>query len=126
MQEPTNKEPRKKKRRGPAPTPEEQKRKKRISVYLTGAEYAELLGRVNHKDDLSPYMRAQAFAGKTRYSVKVPELNLQAYADLARAAANLNQLARYLNGGDLLGIPEIQDALHTFRLALIQQGRTGR
>lgn len=111
-----------KRRRGPAPTPEQQKRKKRISVYLTDVEYSELLSRVNHKDDLAPYMRAQAFAGKTPYSVKVPEINLQAYAELARAAANLNQIARSLNEGSPVDISTLQEALHAFRLGLIKQG----
>ncbi|MNO01967.1 hypothetical protein D3C81_2222460 [compost metagenome] len=69
-------------------------------------------------------MRAQAFAGKTPYSVKVPEINLQAYAELARAAANLNQIAKAMNEGAPLELQQIQEALHAFRLALIRQGGT--
>jgi len=32
----------------------------------------------------------------------VPQVNIQAYGELARTAANLNQLTRHLNEGDAL------------------------
>lgn len=109
-----------KRRRGPAPSPEQQKRKTRISVYLTDAEYSELLSRVKHKDDLAPYMRAQAFTGKTPLSVEVPAVNLKTYAELARAAGNLNQIARHLNGGEAVDMIAIQQALEAFRQSLVR------
>lgn len=111
-----------KKRRGPEPIPAEQKRGKRISVYLTGAEYAELLSRVKSKDDLAPYIRAQAFAGKTPVAVEVPAINLRVYAELARVASNLNQISRKLNAADIVDVSQLQTELHAFRLALISQG----
>lgn len=49
----------------------------------------------------------------------VPEVNQQAYSELARAASNLNQLAHHLNIGGHVDMQEVLDALGNFRLRLI-------
>ncbi|EXF94318.1 hypothetical protein HK44_002150 [Pseudomonas fluorescens HK44] len=90
-------------------------------MYFNEVEYIELCGRVKKRIELCDYIRAQVFAGKTPYSVTVPELNLQAYSELARAAANLNQIARQLNiDSDPFDFDQLRKELHAFRMALIQ------
>lgn len=111
-----------KKKYGTEPIPAQDKRQKRLNVFFSDAEYAELLTRVKRKSGLSAYIRSQAIAGKTQLSVVVPEINLKAYAELARTAANLNQLARKLNSSDIIDLTQLQAELHAFRLALIRQG----
>jgi hypothetical protein len=49
----------------------------------------------------------------------VPTFNLEAWQDLARAAANLNQIAAHLNGGGQLDLPRLRAALDDFRERLI-------
>lgn len=112
-----------KKKYGPEPIPAQDKRQKRLNVFFSQAEYAELLTRVKRKSGLSAYIRSQAIAGKTQLSVVVPEINLKAYAELARAAGNLNQLARKLNAADIIDVSQLQTELHAFRLALISGGQ---
>lgn len=102
------------------PKPKEEKRNRRVSVYFTDAEYAELLTRVKTPGELSPYARHQLFAGKTPYSVAIPEINLKAYGELGQAASNLNQIARKLNGGEALALADLMKDLEAFRLALIE------
>ena len=116
-------QPERKKKYGPEPIPAQDKRKKRLNVFFSDAEYAELLTRVKRKSGLSSYIRSQAIAGKTQLSVVVPEINLKAYAELARAAGNLNQLARKLNASDIIDVSQLQTELHAFRLALVSGGQ---
>ena len=49
----------------------------------------------------------------------VPELNAGAWVELATASANLNQIAKKLNGGESLEIDEIREQLSQFRAALL-------
>lgn len=49
----------------------------------------------------------------------VPAINAQAWAELARAAANLNQIARALNAGEKIERGGLRDQLNRFRAALI-------
>lgn len=51
--------------------------------------------------------------------VQVPEVNRQAYASLARSAANLNQIAHKLNISQHIEMREALDALREFRQRLI-------
>ena len=105
--------------RGPAPRPASEKRSKRVSVYFTDAEYADLLKRVQAPGDLSHYARHQMFAGKTPYRLVVPEINLKAYSELGRIASNINQIARKLNSADIIDLNALLDELGALRLALI-------
>lgn len=50
---------------------------------------------------------------------QVPELNQGAWIELAKPAANLNQIALKLNVGELPEIAEIREQLSAFRAALI-------
>lgn len=112
-----------KRRRGPAPIPVGDKRYNRLNVFFSDAEYAELLSRVKIKSRLSSYVRRQAIAGQTELTVEVPQINIKAYAELARVANNLNQIARKLNAADIIDISQLLVELQTFRKALI--GRPG-
>ena len=110
----------KRRKRGPEPIPLASKRENRLNVFFSDAELADLLSRVKRKSQLSSYVRRQAIAGKTQLSVEVPAVNLQVYAELARAAGNLNQIARHLNGGEAVDMMAIQQALEAFRQSLIR------
>lgn len=109
----------KNKKPGPAPIPPELKRNKRISVYLSDAEYVDLVQRVP-KSDLCNYIRAQVFSGKTPYRVAIPEINLKAYSELGRVASNINQIARKLHSSDIIDLSLLQAELDALRLALIE------
>lgn len=124
LQEPPKKAPAKGKKRGPEPKPGHEKRSRRISVYVTDAEYAELLTRVETRIELAVYARHQLLAGKKAYRLVVPELNIQAYQELARAAGNLNQISKHLNGGEALAVVEVLQVLELFRQSLVRRPRT--
>lgn len=49
----------------------------------------------------------------------VPEINLLAWQNLARASANLNQLTHRANAGESFKIEELSEQLEQFRAALI-------
>ena len=103
-------------RRGPAPLPAAEKRQHCVSVRLNADELARLDG-VRGQFQRGEWLRMAAL---DRLPPTVPELNRQAWADLARAAANLNQLARHLNEGrGSTDADAIRSELSAFRLALI-------
>lgn len=54
-----------------------------------------------------------------RLPPSVPAINREAWRELARAAANLNQLARYLNEGGRLDVGVVLSELAEFRRRLI-------
>lgn len=107
-----------KRRRGPKPDPVK-KRDIRVNVYLSTHEHQKLLEKVGCKPELSAYFRDTALSSRRRARIVVPELNAEAYAALARAAANLNQIARKLNTEGVSNADAIREALHDFRLSLI-------
>lgn len=51
--------------------------------------------------------------------VSVPEINQQAYAELARSASNLNQIAHHLNSKGDIEVTQVLNALRDFRLMII-------
>jgi hypothetical protein len=117
---------------GPAPLPEEDKRRHQFGVYFNDAELAVLLERAvpsgtEGKSDLGirryvgRYLRNAALG--TLPNKKVPDLNRAAWRELSRAAANLNQIAHHLNSGGDANHAEIMAALAEFRRSLI--GDTG-
>ena len=111
-----------KRRYGPLPKPEEEKRNRRISVYLTDAEYSKLLKRVRTPGELSAYTRHQLFAGKKPYIVSVPETNYAAWAATAGLANNLNQLVRKLGGVGVVDadLQAVRDLVRELRAALLE------
>ena len=94
-------------KRGPAPKPDEEKRQVRVSVYFTPKELADLDVRRGGMER-SEWLRRAGL--DKRLAPAIPELNREAWAALARTAANLNQIARSMNAAgqvhdaDLVGI----------------------
>ncbi|MEF3194263.1 MAG: mobilization protein [Halothiobacillaceae bacterium] len=104
-------------RRGPAPLAAADKRVHTVAVRLTAAELAQL----DHRRAMvsmqrGEYLRAAALH---RLPPVVPELNREAWAALARAAASLNQIAHRLNAGDAIPLAEVRAMLDAFRRELI-------
>ena len=87
----------KRRRRGPAPLDATDKRGHTVSVRLNDAELARL---DSQRDAVQmqrgEYLRAAALH---RLPPTIPEVNREAWAALARTAANLNQIAHRLNVG---------------------------
>ncbi len=81
----------------------EDRRTERVALYLTLAERAELERRtaITGWRDVGAYVRRAIMAQRSPRAT-VPQLNVQAYGELARTAANLNQLTRHLNEGGAL------------------------
>ncbi len=81
----------------------EDRRTERVALYLTLAERAELERRTAMTGwrDVGAYVRRAIMAQRSPRAT-VPQLNVQAYGELARMAANLNQLTRHLNEGGAL------------------------
>lgn len=84
-----------KRRHGPQPKPLEEQRRHGISCRVNDAELA-LIDQRRGKVSRGEWLRLAALSKPPRI---VPEVNKVAWADLARAAGNLNQLARAINEG---------------------------
>jgi len=102
-------------RRGPAPLPADERRNHCVSVRLNTGELATLDAR------RGAYQRGEwlRMAALDKLPPTVPAINVQAWAELARAAANLNQIARALNAGEKIERGGLRDQLNHFRAALI-------
>ena len=102
-------------RRGPAPLPLEERREHCVSVRVNVAELATLDSR------RGVFQRGEwlRMAALDKLPPTVPAINAQAWAELARAAANLNQIARALNQGEKVERGGLRDQLNQFRAALI-------
>jgi len=84
----------------------EERRTERVALYLTPAERAELERRTAMTGwrDVGAYVRRAIIAQRPPRAT-VPQLNIQAYGELARTTANLNQVTRHLNEGGQLDAP---------------------
>ena len=65
-----------------------------------------------------------AALGRTAPKAPVPEINRQAYGELARLAGNLNQMMRMIHSGDVckmdnFQLPELQRLVQRLRLELL-------
>jgi Mobilization protein NikA len=100
-------------RRGPGPLDPTDKRDHCVSVRLNDRELA-LLNERRGKFQRGEWLRMAAL---DKLPPMIPPLNQQAWAELARASANLNQIARELNFKRTPG--GLQDQLAEFRAALI-------
>lgn len=102
-------------RRGPKPKPPEELRTHCVSVRLSAAELEQLDAK------RGPLQRGEwlRVAALDRLPPIIPELNRQTYSELARSAANLNQLAFRANSGEMPELGELRAALKQFRDALI-------
>lgn len=95
----------KKRRRGPAPKPESEQRRNRQAAYFSDAELAYLVNQAfpNGTENLTPQAINRGLGRYIRETVlgsaspSVPAINQQAWADLARASANLNQAMKLAN-----------------------------
>ena len=106
-----------KRRRGPPPFQAEQLRGKRLSVFLTVDERAEIKRRA-----AAVHLRPAAYlreASLNRLPPVIPELNKTAWVELGRLGGNVNQIAHHLNAGDAVPLAEIQALLGELRRALI-------
>ncbi|WP_051416393.1 plasmid mobilization relaxosome protein MobC [Paracoccus sp. J55] len=106
----------KKRRHGPKPKPPQEQRRHAVSCRLTDAELArldELRGEVSRGE----WLRLAAMAKPPRI---VPTVNKVAWADLARAAGNLNQITRAINEGKLpvKNVPGVGKAVMEVRAQL--------
>ena len=107
----------KRRRRGPVPLDAADKRVHSVSVRLNDAELARLetqRGKVQMQR--GEYLRAAALHRLPR---SIPELNREAWASLARSAANLNQIAHRMNAGDVVPVVEVRVILDAFRRELL-------
>lgn len=103
-------------RRGRTPKAPEALQRHQVGCRLTDAEAAQLdLGRglLTRGEGLRQLALAR------RLPPAIPALNRQAYAELARASANLNQLSRRANIEGQLEIVALSATLAAFRLALL-------
>lgn len=87
----------KRRKRGPKPRPASELRRHGVSCRLTDAELVRLDER-RGKVSRGEWLRLAALSRPPRI---VPEVNKEAWADLSRAAGNLNQIARAINEGRL-------------------------
>ncbi|MEP7452166.1 hypothetical protein [Phyllobacterium sp. SB3] len=87
------------KRRGGRPlVPDAERRRRSASIRFSPAESLDLAVAAGAAGlTLSAYLRARVLGHQVRGPV--PELNRNAYSELARTTANLNQIAAHLNGG---------------------------
>lgn len=103
-------------RHGPAPKPQAEQRRHSVSCRLTDAEIArldDLRGEVSRGE----WLRLAAMAKPPRI---VPTVNKVAWADLSRAAGNLNQITRAINEGKLpvKDVPSVGKAVMDVRAHL--------
>lgn len=103
-------------RRGPRPKLDGEKRTHQANCRLTDDEWLELQRR---RGALAPAEALRVLALSRQLPRAIPEINLQAYNALARAAGNLNQLARRANASDQLDLAELSATLAVFRAALL-------
>ena len=109
------------KKTGPPPLPPEEQRTKRVWVRLTEAEIVDLDNR-RGKLSRSAYLRAAGLDAWPPRPVVVPEVNLEAWRELARAAGNINQLMERIHVGQQPAAAEISGLLAAFRAALVGAG----
>ena len=83
-------------RRGPIPLPSADKRSHCVSVRLNDRELALLDGQ-RGRFQRGEWLRVAAL---DQLPPTVPEINVRAWAELARLAANLNQAQAAINSGD--------------------------
>ena len=85
-------------KRGPAPKPESEKRRHQINCRVTDSELIRIDAGRPSGMSRGEWIRTKAL--KRNLPRVIPEVNREAWADLARVAGNLNQMARHLNQGN--------------------------
>ncbi len=104
-------------RPGPLPLPSEARRRKRVAVHFTTAEYTEILRQAGGVSSMVPaYLRNAAL---NRLPPTVPEINREAWVRLAQMMTVLDRIAHHLDGKDRIEIFHLRDALARFRGTLV-------
>lgn len=106
----------KKSKRGPRPISQEEKRGHCVSVRLNAVELQRLDEQRGHFQR-GEWMRMAALDRLP--PAAPPAINQQSYSELARAAANLNQLSKRANADQVVEIKELTEALSAFRISLL-------
>ncbi len=106
-------------RAGRPPKAPTERRTHMLSVYVNAGELAVLERRTAAAGirEIGAYVRVTVMAQRSPRAV-VPEINREAWWSLARATANLNQIAAHLNGGgrfDERGTARLAPALDALR-----------
>ena len=96
--------------------PKTKTRKHRIEVWF----FDEEIKKIDRDRGLVPravFVR-QAVEG-VKISPPIPQINIEARAELSKIGGNLNQIAKALNQGLVPDIPEIQREIGKLRLSLL-------
>lgn len=84
-----------KRKPGPIPKSQEQKKLQRVTVFFTEADYLQLEEKAGSVAAVPAYIRAAAIKAKPApVPAQIPEANLAAWAATAGLQNNLNQLVR--------------------------------
>lgn len=115
-----------KRKRGPAPLAPGDKRSRRVTVFVRLEELDKLADRAGGTELIPSFLRAAGLGKSAPRRLMVPVLNQQAWSDLARVSANLNQIAHRLHlagleAGPAPEVEEISQALAEFRRRLLGQ-----
>lgn len=103
-------------RRGPDKLPAKEKRNHVVLVRLNDKELQQLdLHRAKVNMKRAAYVRCVAFSQLPK---SIPAINETAWRELARSAANVNQIARILNQHGHIPFEDIRRELDTFRRKL--------
>lgn len=102
-------------KRGPRPLPDRERRDHCVSVRLNAAELAQL-DDVRGRFQRGEWLRIAAL---DQLPPSIPAINRDAWLELARAAANLNQLAKHINQRGDADPVRIGVELGAFRRALL-------
>lgn len=104
-------------RRGPEPLDPADRRTHCVSVRLSADELGQLdAQREPVKMQRGEYLRTAALH---ILPPTIPAINAKAWGELARSAANLNQIARRANAEEAVEALEIREILAEFRSALL-------
>lgn len=108
--------------------PADQPRHNRLTVRLTALEWSTIVAQADGAP-LADHLRRAALGRRAVGLVRVPAVNADAWVELARGAANLNQLAHAANAGfvvpahDLIPVLEkLRDDVQALRRLLIGLG----
>jgi hypothetical protein len=115
-------------KRGPAPLADDQRRTRRVSVYLTPAEHERLAAAAPAGRSVADVLRRAGLGRRIEGPPPVPEINREAWRSLARAVGNLNQLAHHANAGEYVGagladeLAELREQVQQLRKELVGEG----
>lgn len=100
--------------------PPSELRTRSVNTRLNDAEWAELEARRKALNmQRGEYLRTAAFGQLPR---SLPAVNRDAYLELTRIGANLNQIAKRLNAGDLPQLDDLRREIDAARKAITDLG----